>query len=202
MLALIASPKSPPGLGVPGALLPVQTSPRLVMASHHSSLALQKMKGPRNAFIPIAACVVTCLELSPAPGGASCAFPARGAAGGAWPRGGTPCPLWDRCRSHSPGHELHVHTPTAATWLPGLEFCCSRELCSMEGLAKRTPTFSFRLLPPPASEVSGAGLVPVSSFHPRSSSPAAQSPPQGSQKQVARKIIGKKKEGNRKIHFF
>lgn len=173
------------------------------MASHHSSLALQKMKGPRNAFIPIAACVVTCLELSPAR--SPCREVPRvrslrvGLPGGTAPAGH---PLWDRCRSRSPGRELHVHTPTTAPWLPGLEFGCSRVLCSVEGLAKCTPTFSFRLLPPPASEVSGAGLVPVSSFHPRSSSPAAQSPPQGSQKQVARKIIGKKIEGNRKIHFF
>lgn len=116
-----------------------------------------------------------------------CAWGCRGAR----PPLGTPC-----------GTGAGPTAQATAPWLPGLEFGCSRVLCSVEGLAKCTPTFSFRLLPPPASEVSGAGLVPVSSFHPRSSSPAAQSPPQGSQKQVARKIIGKKNEGNRKIHFF
>lgn len=94
----------------------MQTSPRLVMASHHSSLALQKMKGPRNAFIPIAACVVTCLELSPAR--SPCREVPRvrslrvGLPGGTAPAGH---PLWDRCRSHSPGH-----SPVAArlgVWL-------------------------------------------------------------------------------------
>lgn len=47
--------KSWPGFDIPGALLPIQTSPGLVVAPHHSSTARRQMKALRNAFIPLAA---------------------------------------------------------------------------------------------------------------------------------------------------
>lgn len=154
--------KSSLGLGIPGALLPIQTSPRLVMASHHSYLALQKMKGLRNAFIRIAVYIIMCLELSnmllARPAGrclapqrafavcVTCAWGCRGD-GPNW----TP-PSPDRCRSHSQRSNLHVHTPTTDMWLPGLEFCCSRVLFLMEGLCKM---HTHLLLPSPSSSSFG-----------------------------------------------
>lgn len=58
--ALIASPIAAVNL----PRLGIQTSPSLVMASHHSYLLLQKMKGLRNAFIHVTVYIIMCLELS------------------------------------------------------------------------------------------------------------------------------------------
>lgn len=52
--ALIASPIAAVNL----PRLGIQTSPTLVMASHHSYLLLQKMKGLRNAFIHVTVCII------------------------------------------------------------------------------------------------------------------------------------------------
>lgn len=150
--ALIASPIAAVNL----PRLGIQTSPSLVMASHHSYLLLQKMKGLRNAFIHVTVCIILLCALNFQSGTRRCLNHSNAAQSA--PAGRCPFHRAHLLRAALRGHPLHstqmlpvpqqsphLH-PIADTWLPCSEFCSSLVLFLTASLCK-----IHLLLPSPSS---------------------------------------------------
>lgn len=193
--ALIASPIAAVNL----PRLGIQTSPSLVMASHHSYLLLQKMKGLRNAFIHVTVCIILLCALNFQSGTRRCLNHSNAAQSA--PAGRCPFHRAHLLRAALRGHPLHSkHTnaagPTAvSTFTPHCRHLAAmlrvlQQPCvvsNSEPLQNTpSPSISFLLLlQRPLSPGTCQFLALTHRNHPWQHSLHSQ----GSQQQVAKKTI-------------